>query len=176
MLKHFFVLFLMNVSHAWDWLRRLFGPVKPWQADLSMILSHLYLGGFFETWPEVDCVLSCAEENQYHVPPGKNYAMIARGDVPSEVLTLFDLEWTTDLIRGWLKCGYTVAVICDLGENRSGLVMCAYVAASMGLSAEKAREFVAAKRGRPVLHEWQFEALQDYVVSLGTPIKGPKDF
>jgi Dual specificity phosphatase, catalytic domain len=166
-MKHLFVLFLMNVSHAWDWCRRLFGPVKPWQYERSMILANLWLGGFFETWPQtVTCCVNVAEENDYQVPLGRILLDIGRPDLPP-AMTPNELQRTTDWIAGSLKCGDTVLVTCDLGSNRSALVMCAYIASSMGLSAERARAFVAAKRNKHVLHEWQMEALQAYVASLG---------
>ncbi len=166
-MKKYLVLFLMNVSHAWDWVRRLFGTVKPWQIDRSMILSNLYLGAFFETWPVVPhcTVLNLAEENKYKAPLGQILLDLGRPDLPP-AMTPLDLQRTTDFIAASLKCGDTVLVTCDLGTHRSGLVMCAYVASSMGLTAERARAFVSVKRNKHVLHEWQMDALKAYVASI----------
>ncbi len=165
-MKKYLVLFLMNVSHAWDWFRRLFGPVKPWQYERSMILANLFLGGFFEKWPDVKCVVNVAEENNYQAPVGCVLLDVGRPDLPISVPTPLELQRTTDFIAASLRCGDTVLVTCDLGTHRSGLVMCAYVAASMGLSAERARAFVSVKRNKHVLHEWQYEALRAYVASI----------
>ncbi len=160
-------LIVMRVSHWIDWWRRLlFGPARPWQYDRSMILANLYLGGFFERWPEgVTCCVNLAEENKYRAPLGKFLLDLGRADLPP-AQTPLELQTTVDFIASVLKLGHVVLVCCDLGANRSGLVMCAYVAASMGLSAERARAFVAAKRAKHVLHEWQMEALRAYVATL----------
>ncbi len=166
-MKKYLVLFLMNLSHAWDWVRRLFGTVKPWQTDKSMILANLWLGGFFERWPEgVKTCVNVAEENDYQSPVGCVLLDVGRPDLPLSVPTPLELQRTTDFIADSLKCGDTVLVTCDLGTHRSGLVMCAYVAASMGLTAERARAFVSVKRNKHVLHEWQMEALRAYVASI----------
>ncbi len=166
-MKKYLVLFLMNVSHAWDWFRRLFSPVKPWMYERSMILANLYLGGFLERWPEgVTCCVNLAEENKYRAPLGKFLLDIGRADLPP-AQTPLELQTTVDFIASMLKLGHVVLVCCDLGANRSGLVMCAYVASSMGLSAERARAFVSVKRNKHVLHEWQMDALRSYVTFLG---------
>ncbi len=161
-------LIVMRVSHWIDWWRRfLFGPARPWQTDLSMVLANLYLGGFFERWPEgVKTCVNVAEENDYQAPVGCILLDVGRPDLPLSVPTPLELQRTTDFIAASLRCGDTVLVTCDLGTHRSGLVMCAYVASSMGLTAERARAFVSVKRNKHVLHEWQMEALKAYVATL----------
>ncbi len=165
-MKKYLVLLLFNLTHAWNWLKRLFVGPKPWQYDRSMILANLFLGGFFETWPEgVTCCVNLAEENKYRAPLGKFLLDLGRADLPP-AQTPLELQTTVDFIASMLKLGHVVLVLCDLGTNRSGLVMCAYVAASMGLTAERARAFVAVKRNKHVLHEWQMDALKAYVASI----------
>jgi len=171
-MKRWLELLAMKAAHIFDWFRRLFSPTKPWQADRSMVLVNLFLGGFFEEWPSGFDVVNLAEENKYTAPLGRLQLDMGRPDLPPG-MTPAELKWTTDLILAWLKEGRTVLVCCDAGQNRSALVVCAVVAVSMGLSAERARAFVGVKRNKHVLHEWQFDALKAFVTSLTAG--GPRD-
>jgi protein-tyrosine phosphatase len=160
-----YILYLLfNLAHLWN---RLFGK-GGWQgSDRTEIVPRLYLGGFFTHWPEGMEVLNLAEENHYEPPLGREYHAAGRPDLPP-AQTPEQLQFLANIVDGWLRLGRTVLVCCDLGRNRSALVVCALVVCMRHCSASAARKIVADLRG-PVLHDWQFKALQEYEIWLGKP-------
>ncbi len=163
MLKHFFVLLLMNISHIFDWFRRLFSPKKPWQSDASMILANLYLSGFFEEWDRrFDCVVNVAEEDFDNVPWwAYGFLWAPRPDM-SPAPSPKELQAFVSVICLWLDLGKRVLVHCDAGNNRSATVVIAYLMYSMHLTTDEAIAFARSKRPSVGPHAFQVAALREY--------------
>ncbi len=174
MIKHFFVLFLMNLSSAWDHVKRWFAPGGYKPIDRSMILASLYLSGYFDEWPrDVDCVINVAEEDKDTLSWWA-YAFLCapRPDMPPAP-TPKELQALVSVICLWLDLGKRVLVHCDAGNNRSATVVIAYLMYALHLTTDEAIAFARAKRPSIGPHSFQVQALREYEVSLGAT---PKDF
>ena len=160
MLKYLELL-LFKITHAWNWLRRWFSPGGVQGADMTEIVAGLWLGGFPTVLRPNMAVMNMAEEDIDPVPLGDFYVWVREPDLPPAP-TPETLQWLVDTIAAWLRMGRVVLCHCDEGNHRSATVVCAFIMASMGLSAERALAFVQSKRVTAIPHSWQRAALQRY--------------